>query len=64
MSGYAVAKFDYDFNCPSYLSTNGVDFTLHPDKAQRFDTFEAALRWHRANPDTTIRSFPKGYERY
>jgi len=59
---YAVAKWNADLNCPTYLSTNGVSFTAHPDKAQRFDSLDAAVRWHRVNPGTHVRPFPTGYE--
>ncbi len=58
---YAVSRFNSCFNCPEYLSTNGVDFTLHPDKAQRL-TFDVAVRWHREFDRATVRSFPTGYE--
>ena len=59
---FAVAKFDYSFKCPSYMSKNGVDFTLHIDNAHMFRTFEEAVYWHKRTPDTTVRAFPHRYE--
>ena len=57
---YAISKFDHDFRCDSFVATNGVDFTLHAEKAQRFATFDDALRALRQFfPEASICSFPE-----
>jgi hypothetical protein len=59
---YALARFNFDFNCPEYMSKNGCDYTLHPDKAQAY-TFEQALHWHKYfGGRQAIRRFPTSYE--
>jgi len=41
---HLITRWNYDFDAPEFISTDGVFWTLHLDKAQAFHTFEAACR--------------------
>ena len=60
-ANYLVARFNRDFQCPEFLDTTGVFWTLHVDKAQAL-TFEQACRacrqWH---PEAAVRSVADAY---
>ncbi len=54
MTGYYVTKYDASFKTLVALSTNGVDFTLHLDKAHRFTDWDAAVRESKRDPRTCV----------
>ena len=41
---FYLRRWNSSFEVPEYAATNGVDYTLHLDKAQRFATFEEACK--------------------
>ena len=42
---YVISRWNNDFGCTEFLSTNGVHFTLHLDKTQKYNNIETAARW-------------------
>lgn len=60
---YAIRRFNSDFRCYEFVTTNGVNFTIHLDKVQAYKSFDDALfalrQWF---SDCTISSVPKTYK--
>ena len=54
MAHYYVTKYDRSFDTLVAMSTNGVDFTLHLDKAHRFTDFEVAVRESNRDSRTSV----------
>ena len=50
MPGYYVTKYDTSFETLVAMSTNGMDFTLHLDKAHRFTDLDKAIRESNRDP--------------
>lgn len=55
---YRITKYSPEDNGEVFVSTNGVDYTCHLDKAQEYKSFDDALFAHRQwFPECTIQPF-------
>ena len=54
MTGFYITKYDPSFRTLVVLSTNGVDFTLHLDKAHRFTDLDVAIRASNRDPAFSV----------
>ena len=60
---YVISKFDHSHLCDCYISRNGVDHTLHADKANVWSDFETARQallswfWDDGKGTYSIKSF-------
>ncbi len=43
-TAFYLRRWNHAFEAPEYASKNGVDWTLHLEKAQAFETFDRACR--------------------
>lgn len=58
---YAIRRFNADFMCYEFVTTNGVNFTIHPENVQEYSFEGALLALRQWFAGCTICSVPKSY---